>query len=266
VALTAEQRSRHAAEVRLSSLTVLRGLLPAAKIDALAAAFAPLLQRAVRRDGAEGNRGPHRHYVTLPFEPPWADPEIIDHDDVLGVVSDLLGEDGALTEFAADTPLAGSQHQAVHRDAGALFPEGYPATPAYLLAVNIPLADVTAQNGPVEVALGTHDLSDAEALRRLESGEAALTPVLLARGDVLIRDVRHLHRGTPNQSGAPRPMVVLGFHRRWFYRHDIDIAVPARVLADLPDRARRWLRFNPVVEGAVEERAERSVLPAGVRA
>ncbi|MBB5508233.1 hypothetical protein HDG35_004514 [Paraburkholderia sp. JPY681] len=29
-------------------------------------------------------------------------------------------------------------------------------------------------------------------------------------GDVMIRDVRALHRGTPNRTEAPRPMVVIG--------------------------------------------------------
>ena len=31
----------------------------------------------------------------------------------------------------------------------------------------------------------------------------------------MIRDVRHIHRGTPNFTDTPRPMVVIGYSRRW---------------------------------------------------
>lgn len=67
-------------------------------------------------------------------------------------------------------------------------------------------------------------------------------------GDVMIRDVRGLHRGTPNLTDDPRPMVVIGYSRAWYFRPEVRIDVPRKVLAALPARARRLLRFNPVVE------------------
>ncbi len=36
-------------------------------------------------------------------------------------------------------------------------------------------------------------------------------------GDVMIRDVRALHRGTPNHTNEPRPMVVIGYSLRWLF-------------------------------------------------
>ena len=72
------------------------------------------------------------------------------------------------------------------------------------------------------------------------------------RGDVLIRDVRHIHRGSPNHTDQPRPMVVLGFSRRWLFRPEVQIRVARQVLEQLPLRTRKWLRFNPVFD-AVEE-------------
>jgi hypothetical protein len=74
----------------------------------------------------------------------------------------------------------------------------------------------------------------------------------MARGDVMIRDVRHIHRGTPNRTAVPRPMVVIGYSRRWLHRPEVSIRVPADVLVALPERARRWLRFNPVFETRAE--------------
>ena len=238
----------HADEVRQTSVTLLRGLIPAATIDAWNDAFQPLLKAAVAREGDDPNRGPQRYYVTLPFQDLWADPAIVDNDAIMAVVEHLVGADGVMCQLASDTPLLGSEHQDLHRDTQLLFPESGVETPPYQLAVNFPLVDVTPENGPMEYAAGTHMIAKAEGMRRVASGEAPLIPVPMARGDVMIRDVRHIHRGTPNRTATPRPMVVIGYSRRWLHRPEVNIRVPADVLATLPERARRWLRFNPVFE------------------
>lgn len=250
--LTPAEARAHADEVRETSVTMLRGLIPATTIDAWNAAFQPLLKAAVAREGDTPNRGAHRHYVTLPFQDLWADAQVIDNDAVMAVVEELVGADGVMCQLASDTPLVGSEHQDLHRDTQLLFPESGAETPPYQLAVNFPLVDVTAQNGPMEYAPGTHMTSKAEGMRRIEAGETPLVAACMARGDVMIRDVRHIHRGTPNRSAIPRPMVVIGYSRRWLFRPEVSIRVPAEVLVSLPERARRWLRFNPVFETKAE--------------
>ena len=242
----------HADAVRRTSATIIRGLFPVEKIDAWNAAFQPLLAEAVEREKDDPNRGVNRYYVTLPFSGIWADPEIVDNDVVIAVVSELVGADGVMCQLASDTPLQGSDYQAWHRDTQLLFPETGAETPPYQLAVNFPLVDVTLENGPMEIAAGTHMMAKDEGMRAIESGAIEPEPVLMRRGDVLIRDVRHIHRGTPNPSATPRPMVVIGYSRRWLYRPEVQIRVPRPVLAALPERARRWLRFNPVFD-TVEE-------------
>ena len=247
----AEARA-HADEVRETSVTILRGLIPTATIDAWTAAFQPLLADAVAREGDDPNRGPERYYVTLPFQDIWADPGIVDNDAIMAVVEELVGADGVMCQLASDTPLLGSTHQDLHRDTQLLFPESGAETPPYQLAVNFPLVDVTDANGPMEFAAGTHMTSKAEGMARIASGEAPLIRADMARGDVMIRDVRHIHRGTPNPSHTPRPMVVIGYSRRWLYRPEVQIRVPRPVLETLPERARRWLRFNPVFDTVAE--------------
>jgi len=247
----AEARAR-ADEVRETSLTILPGLIPVATIDAWNAAIQPLLKAAQAREGDDPNRGAHRYYVTLPFQDLWADPAVIDNDAVMAVVEELVGADGVMCQLASDTPLKGSLHQDLHRDTQLLFPESGVETPPYQLAVNFPLVDVTADNGPMEYAPGTHMLSKAEGLAKVALGEIPLIPAYMARGDVMIRDVRHIHRGTPNLTGVPRPMVVIGYSRRWLFRPEVNIRVPAEVLVGLPERARRWLRHNPVFETKAE--------------
>jgi hypothetical protein len=250
--MTPEQIKAHADEVRETSATVVRGLFPVETIDAWNAAFQPLLRQAIALEGGDPNRGSARYYVTLPFHGIWADPRIIDNDVVMAIVSELIGADGVMCQLASDTPMKGSDYQDLHRDTQLLFPETGAESPPYQLAVNFPLVDVTEANGPMEMAAGTHMLSKEEGLRRVETGEEPLIPMLMNRGDVMIRDVRHIHRGTPNPNDEPRPMVVIGYSRRWLYRPEVAIRVPRETLDVLPDRARRWLRFNPVFEDTAE--------------
>lgn len=247
----AEARAR-ADEVRETSLTIIRDLIPAATIDAWNAAIQPLLKAAAAREGDNPNRGARRYYVTLPFQDLWADAQVIDNDAIMAVVEQLVGADGVMCQLASDTPLLGSEHQELHRDTQLLFPESGVETPPYQLAVNFPLVDVTEENGPLEYAPGTHMLSKDDGMRRIASGEIPLVKAYMNRGDVLIRDVRHIHRGTPNRTAVPRPMIVIGYSRRWLFRPEVNIRVPAEVLVALPERARRWLRHNPVFETKAE--------------
>jgi Phytanoyl-CoA dioxygenase (PhyH) len=245
-----------AAEVRRDGFCILRAHLSAELIDTWRAAFAPLLATHIEREGHLQNRGPGRYYVTLPFAPPFADPRVYEDEDVLAVCTQLVGADMVLCQLATDTPLIGSDYQDVHRDALPLFPETGAETPPFQLAVNFPLVNVTPEHGPFEVARGTHLLSKEEGLRRIAAGAVALEPVLLGAGDVMIRDVRGLHRGTPNRTREPRPMVVVGYSRRWLFRPEVNIRVPRATYDNLSERARFLLRFNPVIESLADAAGE----------
>jgi ectoine hydroxylase-related dioxygenase (phytanoyl-CoA dioxygenase family) len=220
----------------------------AQKLDRWRQSFLPLLERHISREGHLQNRGPARYYVTLPFSDPFADPSIYEDDDVLAVVEELVGADAVMCQLATDTPLLGSTTQDIHRDALPLFPETGGETPPFQLAVNFPLVEVTMENGPFELARGTHMMSKEEGLSRLERGEVTLEPITMKLGDVMIRDVRGLHRGTPNHTDEPRPMVVIGYSRRWLFRPEVSIHIPRSILPELSTRARHLLRFNPIVE------------------
>jgi ectoine hydroxylase-related dioxygenase (phytanoyl-CoA dioxygenase family) len=227
---------------------ILPGLIPDAKLRHWNEVFRPLLDAHIAREGHLQNRGSERYYVTLPFVEPFADPEIFADPDLLAIVARLVGEDMVMVQLATDTPMRGSDFQDVHRDTRPLFPEWGIETPPYQLAVNFPLVDVTEENGPFEVARGTHMVSKEEGLRLIASGERPLEPIMLKRGDVMIRDVRHLHRGTPNRTDEPRPMVVIGYSRRWLYRPEVSITIPRATWERLGERERGLLRFNTVVE------------------
>ena len=108
------------------------------------------------------------------------------------------------------------------------------------------------QNGPFEVARRTHMMAKEEGLQRLQRGEVTLEPIPMKLGDVMIRDVRGLHRGTPNHTSEPRPMVVIGYSRHWLWRPEVSIQIPRATFNNLSARARQLLRFNPIVESLDE--------------
>lgn len=242
-----------AREALRDGFCVLREHFPKATLNNWRESFAPLLEAHIAREGHLQNRGAARYYVTLPFTQPFSEPLIFEDDDVLAIVERLVGEDPVMCQLATDTPLLGSEYQDVHRDTPPLFPETGIETPPFQLAVNFPLVDVEVENGPFEVARRTHMMSKEEGLRRLAAGEVELEPIVMQLGDVIVRDVRALHRGTPNTTRSPRPMVVIGYSRRWLFRPEVSIRIPRAALDNLSERARRLLRFNPIIESLDEQ-------------
>jgi hypothetical protein len=161
---------------------VLPNYFSPATLNSWREAFAPMLSDHIAREGKLRNRGTSRYYVTLPFTAPFADPSIYEDDDILAIVELLVGKDAVMCQLATDTPLLGSEYQDVHRDAPPLFPETGEETPAFQLAVNFPLVDITLENGPMEILRGTHMISKEEGLRRMESGEIKLEPITMQTG------------------------------------------------------------------------------------
>jgi ectoine hydroxylase-related dioxygenase (phytanoyl-CoA dioxygenase family) len=237
-----------ASQFNRDGLVLLKNHFPRATLARWREAFEPLLKAQVEKDRDDPNRGAQRFYVTLPFHGLFADPAIYEDPDVLAIVERVAGPDPVLCQLATDTPLQGSDYQPWHTDTPALFPEtNSNDTPSFQLAVNFALCDVTEDNGPYETTIGTHRMNKAEAVAALQAGTVETRRYLMAMGDVMIRDVRALHRGTPNRTGEPRPMVVLGYSRRWLHRPEVHIRVPQSVWDSLSPAARRLLRHNPVV-------------------
>ena len=223
---------------------------PRATLQAWHAAFAPLLAPhvdAARTAGNSGNRGPGRYYVTLPFDGEFADPAIFCDEDILGLVERVAGPDPVMCQLATDTPVRGSDYQDWHRDTPPLF-DNAPETPSFQLALNFPLVDVDEQNGSLDTTRGTQRISREDALAGLANGDYPSERIPMKLGDVMLRDVRGLHRGTPNFTDQPRPMVVIGYSRSWYFRPEVQVQVPRDIYAALPPRARRLLRYSPQVE------------------
>ena len=117
---------------------------------------------------------------------------------------------------------AGHWHQDVedpYQYAHAFVGGAHPPPPAVVAAA--PLVDVDARNGPTAFLVGSHAQPDRErewwknAHARGEVGAFEAVPAVDA-GTALIFDVRLRHRGGPNLSGEPRPLLYAGYAQRWF--------------------------------------------------
>ncbi len=198
---------------------ILRGHFPVDAVEASLAAFGPIADAYLAEHADNPNRGPHRYYIPQPFRPPFYNSAFFNDDTIIAIAHGILGEEAVIDMFASDTPFSGSVHQDVHSDLPALFPERLDLIlPPHFLGVNWPYVDVTPERGPFQIAKGTHLLPKAEALDRVAAGEFPLDSLLMEVGDVMIRDPRCLHRGSPNLTDTPRVLAGFGLVRPWYFR------------------------------------------------
>ena len=269
-------------ELRVTGYVILESVLDAPRVQELHRAFMEIFERYVAEIG--DNRGKQRQGgVPLPIEGVFAAPDVIGNALVIDLFERLLGPDLVCSYFASDTPMPGSEYQPVHRDGKDLFP-GVPVTvPPYMYELNIPLVDFREDNGPTEVWPRTHLLADFPLLEqkrdelRVGNGQLKVTtetgrpvsilasefrnsgvqdfasglpgqPVLMPAGSFLLRDPRMWHRGTPNRSSEPRPMLSLAYGRSW-YRFNA-VTLQREVYDAWPERVRELFRLA-CIDGAL---------------
>jgi hypothetical protein len=204
------------------------------------------------------NRGVARYNVHIPTEGAFVDPALIGNPLALQVISSMLDGDITCSFYASDTPLPGSDYQAAHWDGQDLFPGLPVALPPYALVLDVPLVDFTSENGPLEIwPYGTHLMTSVALRRAAQSAEDERStpiqqfaaewnpqPVFMSAGSLLIRDCRMWHRGSPNRSAAPRPMLAFMYHRPWFRFGEVSFR--KEVFESLPEPVQHVFRFARV--------------------
>jgi ectoine hydroxylase-related dioxygenase (phytanoyl-CoA dioxygenase family) len=233
-------------ELEREGFCVLKQAFSPTLIDAAREAFWPILIDYLSASMDNPNRGPHRHFLAVPFQSPIFSIEFFFNPFVLEIVQNTLDERAVADQWGCDAPILGSQYQNVHVDyARPLFPE-LPdfALPPYMLVVNFGLTRIDCECGPIEIAAGTHRMPREEAQRAVSSGKIPLQPVPLEIGDVLIRHPWALHRGTPNLTDTPRALLTIRYVRRWYEDRSRDVLpIPCSVWESLTADQRSILRF-----------------------
>jgi hypothetical protein len=224
---------------------VLRQQFQPRLIEACRDAFWPRLL-AYLENAPTPNRGAHRHFLAMPFDPPCFAPEFFFDPDVLRIVRGLMDDRIVADQWGCDAPLRGSEYQGAHVDyQRPLFPEAADlALPVYVIVMSFGLVPIARENGPIEIASGTHRMPRADALRSVEAKEIAMQSVPLEIGDVLIRNPWAVHRGTPNTTDTPRALVTIRYVRHWYADDSRDVqAVPRAVWVSLTADQQSIMRF-----------------------
>ena len=240
------RKGSHTEQLRKEGFCILEGHLSEAPIERCREAFWPLLVDFLALNRDEPNRGPHRHFLPMPFDPPCFSPEFFFDEAILGIVLDLMDDRIVADQWGCDVPLFGSTHQQIHADyQRPLFPEAPDLLlPVFMLIVSFGLVDIGPANGAMEIAPGTHCLPRTEALRRVESSNISLQPISLKLGDVLIRHPWALHRGTPNLTDTPRALLTIRYVRRWYADSSREVkSIPRALWEALTPEQRSILRF-----------------------
>lgn len=200
----------------------------------------------LERNRDRPNRGDHRHFLPMPFTPPCFAPEFFFDAGILSIVRTVMDDRMVADQWGCDASVKGSSYQQFHVDyRQPLFPEAPDMSlPTYLLVVSFPPIDISPAHGPVEIASGTHRMPRAQALRSVADGAAEIRPVTLNAGDVLIRHPWALHRGTPNVTDTPRPLLTIRYVRRWYADYSREVnTIPAAVWRSLTPDQQEIMRF-----------------------
>jgi hypothetical protein len=169
--------------------------------------------------------GGHLQQDPPPF-PPYLFRDVLVNDFVVEVTRTVLGEGVRNAFYSGNTCLPNTTQQPLHVDSGQLWPDLAEATPAYGIVVNVPVVDATPENGSTELWPGTH----LDTTRAIGDGDIKVAPEIEARlraevrplqpnvpaGSVLIRDLRLWHRGMPNRTDTPRPMIAMIHWASWW--------------------------------------------------
>jgi ectoine hydroxylase-related dioxygenase (phytanoyl-CoA dioxygenase family) len=234
------------AELGDKGFCVLRAHYAKSLVDACREAFWPILSEYLDTHYDAPNRGPSRHFLPMPFEPPCFAPEFFFDSEVLAIVRGAMDERVVADQWGCDVPLKGSENQEIHIDyKRPLFPETPDlSVPTYMLVVSFSLIDITLAHGPIEVAAGTHRMPRNDAVLAVERGRIKLQPVTLNVGDVLIRHPWALHRGTPNTTDTARALLSIRYVRRWYADYSREVSsIPQATWQSLAPAERNMMRF-----------------------
>lgn len=208
--------------IQTDGFVVLNDVIDRAHLDLLRERMLADAEKILARQDTPFNFNVGNIQQMPPPFPPYLFRDVLVNDMVIAVTRAVLGNGVKLDAYTGNNALPSEHKQPVHPDYGHLWPT---ITPPYVLIVNIPVVDMDARNGSTEIWPGTHldtSIPFGEDIKvpdeRLQEREKIIPPLQpsVRAGSVLIRDGRMWHRGMPNFTDTPRPMIALIQFVRWW--------------------------------------------------
>ncbi|MEH1101652.1 phytanoyl-CoA dioxygenase family protein [Micromonospora sp. CPCC 205561] len=235
-------------------ITACRGAFAVDWVERVGEDIDAAFREARSRPGGAVGRGPQRWYVEIHPEQLRGFVDLVTHPWVVSVCRAVLGPDYEIVELGFDIPFPGAAMQPWHRD----FPmpqETRRQRRLTSLAFNLTTVDTVEEMGPFEIAPGTqwddgpdfdHEMFPPKERYPRYAGRAVRK--YPRRGDISARSALTIHRGTPNVSTLPRPVLVLGVDAPGAGNAEHhDMAVTRGYWESLPEAVRAHLRC-PVVD------------------
>ena len=157
---------------------------------------------------------------------------------IIDLIKQLHPRVTRLPNVGCNFNIPGSATQHYHTDR--------PFTGDFMIA-NVAVVDTTLENGAIEIIPGTHKKFYKYTRFVMERPQRNSIRVPMNRGDVLVRTSNTWHRGMPNRTAAPRPMLAFTWEDGGSPNDD-PFAIEGGGIHFLPN----W--FKPTRLGRVRER------------
>ena len=99
------------AELQAEGFCILKAHFPKSTIESCREAFWPILLDYISAHQDAPNRGPHRHFLPMLFEPPCFAAEFFFDTRILGIARGAYERQSSADQWGCDVPLQGSTHQ-----------------------------------------------------------------------------------------------------------------------------------------------------------
>jgi ectoine hydroxylase-related dioxygenase (phytanoyl-CoA dioxygenase family) len=233
--------------IRDDGFVVLNDVINLAHIDALRERMLEDLQAILAREDTPFNWNATNVQQDPPPFHPYLFRDVLLNDMAIAVTKAILGAGLKNTFYSGNTALPGDFKQPVHPDMAQLWPNLTVAPPPHALIVNVPVVDMSAENGSTELWPGTH-LDTRMFVQKghievpeewVEARRAEVPPIQpsVRKGSLLIRDGRLWHRGMPNHTDAPRPMIAMIHVIKWWPQSPARFAKGTEDFFEHPDLA-----------------------------
>jgi phytanoyl-CoA dioxygenase PhyH len=232
-------------------IIALKGAFPRPWVERMHEDVIALFEEARQVPGGALPRGPERWYVEVHPERVGGFVDIATHPWFVAVCEAVLGPDYRIVEIGFDIPFPGAADQPWHRDFAA--PEAtLKGRRLNSLAFNLTCVDTIPEMGAFEIAPGTQ-WDDLSGCPNAMFPPKELWPRYIARaqpklpqmGDISARSALTIHRGTPNRSNEPRPVLVVGVDAPDATNaNHHDLQVTQAYLESLPARVRDHLTYR----------------------